>query len=305
MKYYDTQIWFSGSESAYLIIPEDQTNLILWLGQSQSGKERNLLFTGDDIASELGGADSLGFLATWLATEYLDDAVGDATVDSVPGLRDFAGGFDFMTYDDRECVLRGGCPELGDFDVIQPYPGVDGAELIAEYVKTDLTTRPAGVAHTDSTGYQTVTLGFGMEFMSDALLPTGHYAPGASDRVDLMANIMEYFQKAPTGPGTGTEGGEAFITKLSHARPNPFNPATTIAYSLAGRSNVAIRVYDVAGRVVRTLVDGEVEAGEHVIVWDGTTDSGKHAASGVYFVRMETAGQTGALRATRKLVLLK
>jgi hypothetical protein len=202
-------------------------------------------------------------------------------------------------------VLRGGCPELGDFDVIQPYPGVDGAELVAEYVKADLTMRPAGVAYTDSAGYQAVTLGFGMEFMSDAPLPTGHYASGASDRVDLMANIMEYFGKEPTGPGTGTEGNEAIVTKLSHPRPNPFNPATTIAYSLAGRSNVAIRVYDVAGRVVRTLVDGEVEAGEHVIVWDGTTDSGKHAASGVYFVKMETAGQTGALRATRKLVLLK
>jgi hypothetical protein len=305
MKYYDTQIWFSGSESAYLVIPEDQVNLILWLGQSQSGKERNLLFTGDDIASELGAADSLGFLATWLATEYLDDAVGDATVDSVPGLRDFAGGFDFMTYDDRECVLRGGCPELGSFDVIQPYPGVAGAELVAEYVKADLTTRPAGVAYTDTSGYQTVTLGFGMEFMSDAPLPTGHYASGASDRVDLMANIMEYFAKEPTGPGTGTEGNGVFLTKLSQVHPNPFNPSTTIAYSLAGRSHVTIRVYDVAGRVVRTLVDGEAEAGEHVIVWDGTTDSGKQAASGVYFVRMEGTGDGGSFSEVGKAVMLK
>jgi hypothetical protein len=305
MKYYDTQIWFSGSESAYLVIPEDQANLILWLGQSQSGKERNLLFSGDDIASELGGADSLGLLATWLATEYLDDAVGDATVDSVPGLRDFAGGFDFMTHDDRECVLRGGCPELGDFDVIQPYPGVDGAELVAEYVKVDMTTRPAGVAYTDSTGYQTVTLGFGMEFMSDAPLPTGHYASGASDRVDLMANIMEYFEREPTGPGTGVEGTTTFATRLSHARPNPFNPSTTIAYSLAGRSHVTIHVYDVAGRVVRTLVDGEAEAGEHVIVWDGTTDSGERAASGVYFVKMEGFGEAGNFSEIGKAVMLK
>ncbi|MCK4512038.1 hypothetical protein KAW64_09875, partial [bacterium] len=304
-KYYDTQIWFASDFSAYTVKPIDQQNLIAWLSQSEEGEERNLLFTGNDIASELGGADSLGFLATWLATEYLDGTVGDATVDSVPGLRDFAGGFDFMTYDDRECVLRGGCPELCDFDVIQPYPGVDGTELIAEYVKADMSTRPAGVAHSDSTGYQTVILGFGMEFMSDALLPTGHYASGASDRVDLMANIMEYFQKAPTGPGTGTEGNGVFVTKLSHARPNPFNPATTIAYSLAGRSRVTVRVYDVAGRVVTTLVDGQVEAGPHVTVWDGTTDSGERAASGVYFAKMEVAGRAGAFRATRKLILLK
>jgi len=304
-EYYDTQIWFASDFSAYTVKPIDQENLIAWLSQSEEGKERNLLLTGNDIASALGGADSLGFLATWLATEYLDDAVGDAMVDSVPGLRDFAGGFDFMTYDDRECVLRGGCPELRDFDVIQPYPGVFGAELIAEYVKADMTTRPAGVAYTDSMGYQTVTLGFGMEFMSDFPLPTGYYASGTSDRVDLMANIMDYFAKAPTGPGTGTEDNEAFVTKLSQARPNPFNPRTTIEYSIAAPGYVTLRVYDLAGRVVRTLVDRDVEPGEHKVVWDGTTDAGQRAASGVYFVKMEIAGDSGAFRAARKLVLLK
>ena len=304
-KYYDTQIWFASDFGAYTVKPIDQQNLIAWLSQSEEGKERNLLFTGNDIASGLGAADSLAFLATWLATEYLAGTVGDATVDSVPGLRDFAGGFDFMTYDDRECVLRGGCPELCDFDVIQPYPGVDGAELIAEYVKADMTTRPAGVAYTDSMGYQAVTLGFGMEFMSDLPLPTGHYASGVSDRVDLMANIMEYFAKAATGPGTGTPNGSTFANRLTHARPNPFNPRTTIEYSVAAPGHVTLRVHDLAGRVVRTLVDCDVEPGEHKVVWDGTTDAGRRAASGVYFAKMEVAGRAVAFRATRKLILLK
>jgi len=307
MKYYDTQIWLTNKFNAYTLTTRDQRDLISWLGQAGEGKERNLLLTGNDIGYELveAGDETLGFYTDWLATEYLDNAVGEATVDSVPGLRDFAGGFDFMTHDDRECVLRGGCPELGYFDVIQPYPGVLGAELIAEYVKADMTTRPAGVAYTDSTGYQTVTLGFGMEFMSDVLLPTGHFAPGVSDRVDLMANIMEYFAKAPTGPGTGSEDNEMFVTKLSHARPNPFNPSTTIAYSIAGRSRVTIRVYDAAGRVMRTLVDSPVDAGPHMAVWDGTADAGQRAASGVYFVRMEAEGPAGGFREVRKVVLLK
>ncbi|MCK4511555.1 T9SS type A sorting domain-containing protein, partial [bacterium] len=307
MKYYDTQIWFTNKFNAYTLLTTDQRNLISWLSQAGEGKERNLLLTGNDIGYELveAGDETLGFYTQWLAVEYLGDAVGEATVDSVPGLRDFAGGFDFMTYDDCECVLRGGCPWLPSFDVIQPYPGIPGAELVAEYVRIDLTALPAGVAYTDTSGYQAVTLGFGMEFMSDAPLPTGHYASGASDRVDLMANIMEYFGKEPTGPGTGTEGNEVFVTKLSQARPNPFNPTTTIAYSLAGRSNVAIRVYDVAGRVVRTLVDGEAEAGPHTIVWDGTTDSGERAASGVYFVKMEGTGDAGAFGKVIKAVMLK
>ncbi len=306
MKYYDTQIWFTDEFDYYTIKAFDQRNLIEWLSESAEGKERNLLLTGNGIGTELidYGADTLGFYTDWLAVEYLENSVGPVLDDSLSGLRDFAGGFDFMTYDDRECVLRGGCPELAYFDVIQPHPGIDGAELVAEYVKADLTTRPAGVAFTNTPGYQAVTLGFGMEFMSDALLPNGHFSSGAPDRVDLMANIMEYFGKPPAGPGTGADGG-VFVTRLEHARPNPFNPRTTIEYGVAAPSRVMLRVYDLAGRVVRTLVDGDVEAGEHKVVWDGTTDGGQRAASGVYFVRMEAAGHTDAFHATRKLVLLK
>ena len=310
MKYYDTQIWFTSDLNSHTIKRFDQRNIIEWLSQAGEEKERNLLLTGNDIGYELveAGDETLGFYTQWLAVEYLGDAVGEATVDSVPGLRDFAGGFDFMTHGDGECVLRGGCPWLASFDVIQPYPGVPGAELVAEYVRIDLEPRPAGVAYTDSTGYQTVALGFGMEFMSgneDAALPSGHYPPGISDRVDLMANIMEYFAKEPTGPGTGAEDNEVLVTTLSHARPNPFNPSTTIAYSLAGRSRVTIRVYDLAGRVVRTLVDGEAEPGEHVTVWDGTTDSGERAASCVYFVKMEGSGDASRFSKVSKIVMLK
>ncbi len=307
MKYYDTQIWFTNKFNAYTLLTTDQRNLVSWLSQAGEGKERNLLLTGNDIGYELveAGDETLGFYTQWLAVEYLGDAVGEATVDSVPGLRDFAGGFDFMTHDDRECVLRGGCPWLPSFDVIQPYPGIPGAELVAEYVRVDLTALPAGVAYTDTSGYQTVTLGFGMEFMSDALLPTGHYASGASDRVDLMANIMEYFEREATGPGTGVENGDVFVTKLGRARPNPFNPRTTFEYTLAGRSNLTIRVIDLAGRVVRTLFAGERGPGEHAVVWDGTTDSGKHAASGVYFIRMEGTGDGGSFSEVGKAVMLK
>jgi hypothetical protein len=162
------------------------------------------------------------------------------------------------------------------------------------------------VAYTHPTkGYQTVNLGFGVEFMAGALLPTRVYASGAADRVDLITNIMEYFGKAPTAPGTGTDDGGVFVNRLDHARPNPFNPTTTIAFSLAGRSRVTIRVFDAAGRVVRTLVDSQLEAGPHTVIWNGTTETGRRAASGVYFVKMETTGPTDVFRANRKLVLLK
>ncbi len=150
--------------------------------------------------------------------------------------------------------------------------------------------------------YRTVNLGFGLEFMMDALQPNGFYATGIYDRADFMANILEYFGKEPAGPGTGVAGTPGAMTRLGLARPNPFNPVTTIEYVLASRGHVTIRVYDPAGRTVRTLVDAAVDAGEHTAIWDGTTDSGDHVASGVYFLRMET---DEGYAASGKIVLLK
>jgi hypothetical protein len=189
---------------------------------------------------------------------------------------------------------------------VQPVAAATGAETAAEYLTQSAEVWPAGVAYTHPTmGYQTVNLGFGMEFMAGDLLPTREYTSGAADRVDLMANIMSYFGKSPTTTPTGAEEGAVFANRLGHARPNPFNPSTAIGFSLAAESRVLLRVFDCAGRVVRTLVDAEVEAGAHSAAWDGTTDTGSRAASGVYFVRMQADGPAGAFREARKVVLLK
>ncbi|MCK4408946.1 MAG: T9SS type A sorting domain-containing protein, partial [Candidatus Eisenbacteria sp.] len=114
----------------------------------------------------------------------------------------------------------------------------------------------------------------------------------------------EYFEKEPTGPGTGVNDGGVFVSKLDYPRPNPFNPRTTVEYTVATPGHVTLRVYDLAGRAVRTLVDGDVEVGEHRVVWDGTTDAGQRAASGVYFVRLESFDGSKTEEATQKLVLL-
>ncbi len=88
---------------------------------------------------------------------------------------------------------------------------------------------------------------------------------------------------------------------LAQNTPNPFNPMTTIAYNVPQESQVAIRVYDVSGRVVRTLVDGVTEPGRHAAVWDGRNDHGEHCGSGVYFCVMETPEYRGS----HKMMLLK
>ncbi len=70
------------------------------------------------------------------------------------------------------------------------------------------------------------------------------------------------------------------------AAPNPFRGSTRIAFSLPTRERVALRLYDVAGRLVRTLEDGELEAGAHARMWDRRTERGAMARSGVYFARL-------------------
>jgi hypothetical protein len=176
-----------------------------------------------------------------------------------------------------------------------------GAELVAEYVDGEMNVYPAGVAYTHPTlGYQTVNLGFGMEFMVGDRLGNGFFMSGASDRVDLMENILNYFGFLVHATDAG-DASHALTTALGRARPNPFNPMTTIDYSIAAPGRVTLRVCNLAGRLVRTLVEAERRAGAYEVLWDGTTDSGDRAASGVYFVRMEAPGYRGS----EKLVLLK
>ncbi|MBU1149161.1 T9SS type A sorting domain-containing protein, partial [Patescibacteria group bacterium] len=89
--------------------------------------------------------------------------------------------------------------------------------------------------------------------------------------------------------------------RLEQNRPNPFNPTTTISFTVGQPSWVSFGVYDVAGRLVCTFVDGKLEAGPVTVTWDGTNHHGRKVSSGVYFYRLETSD----VCLTRKMVLLK
>lgn len=87
---------------------------------------------------------------------------------------------------------------------------------------------------------------------------------------------------------------------LSQNYPNPFNPETIISYSLPKTATVRLTIYNVFGRMIRTLVDGSMKPGEHRIVWDGRDNQGRKVASGVYFYKLEA----GEFRAMKKMILL-
>jgi len=88
---------------------------------------------------------------------------------------------------------------------------------------------------------------------------------------------------------------------LSQNYPNPFALETRFDYSLDRQASVSLRVYDVAGQLVRTLVDGERSTGRYTNLWDGRDAAGERVAAGVYFCRLRTDGQT----LVRKIVCVR
>lgn len=328
MKYYHTQIWFAADFDANVMWKVDQFSLIQWLQEASEGEERNLLLTGNDISWELmspaANEETLGFHDIWLAASYEGEVFGHtgaSLADTTAGLQDHAGDWTFMDYDDGQCILAGACPDpIEYFDKIDVQSGVPGNEVVADYIHNSCgTISPAGVAYTQPTlGYQTIILGFGVEVMMDGICGaagnyegpnSSYYKCGIEDRVNLMGNIMGdlttkqpgYFQLQPGGTPTDVVDG-GLKNALSHAYPNPFNPATKIAYSVKEAGQVTIEIYNVAGKVVRTLLDSKVDAGTtDFVVWNGSDDLGEKCASGVYFYRINAPGFTSS----RKMVMLK
>lgn len=90
-------------------------------------------------------------------------------------------------------------------------------------------------------------------------------------------------------------------SRLNAPYPNPFNPATNVSFDLAQPGPVRVKIYDSRGQLIRELVNEDLPAGSHQVLWDGKTNFGGGAPSGVYFLRFETAGTTS----TRKMTLLK
>jgi hypothetical protein len=113
-------------------------------------------------------------------------------------------------------------------------------------------------------------------------------------------DASDAFFRIPSPIGTG-EVPRAVAFGLFQNYPNPFNPMTSIVFSLDRASSVSLRVFDVSGRLVRTLAEGPYAAGRHTVSWDGRDSSGKLAASGVYSYVLESDRKSAA----RKMVLLR
>ncbi|MGD8395133.1 MAG: FlgD immunoglobulin-like domain containing protein, partial [Candidatus Eiseniibacteriota bacterium] len=300
----------------------DQQRLEEWLQACSAQpphENRFLLLEGLGWASDVDSRTVHGpaFLAG-LGVDVIDDSYCDMSGDlrrcaRITGNPATAPGLDGEVY-------ASGCPECLPFDMLAT--SGDG-EILANYVHsleggndpvdcTDDVNQPAWAAVVRrASGTQecqrSAALGISTSRLHtlncvDECQFEAWSTGGALE--DLVVGLFDW-AGLPIGTTAAGEPPPAppVVTRLLGARPNPADAQdrATIRFTLAARGHVRLRVYDVGGRHVRTLVDAVLDAAGHAVDWDGRDAQGRRLSSGVYFYELDAPGYTAA----RKLVLLE
>jgi hypothetical protein len=275
---------------------QDLQVLTAWLDTGGKG----LLATGDGLVHDLNFAGMPGqsFLADVLQVDYVDFTVRDLIggqasplVLPITGNPVFADG-PVPSFDVSSWIAYGGCPTRHTFDAVTPRAG---GQILAKF--TDPAGNPGvypysaatlaagvGAAGTSSAISLPYDLGFIRTDPTEAAKVAATYAA----RMRVLQKVLEYFGFSPgIVEPSGVPGATAFAASQ---HPNPFNPATTISYTAPRPGRLTVKVYDLRGRLVRTVFDDQVTVSGSVD-WDGTDDRGAQAASGVYFYEVRLGGE--------------
>jgi len=300
---YQKIIWNTGDLSAGLIgdgtgNPSTENDFaLLYEFLDQRAESPGLYLSGDDIAEEwvtLAGTDAVNLRATYMNFDLISGdhvSVGEPVSPLVIGL---AGGvFDHAAGPDTMIALGGQCASISDFDVLAA-TGPSQAAMAYSGTPARVAVVMQKTANTAGDTARVVLSGFSYHWIRDdrPRIPV--------DRADHLADIIRWLQN-DVDPPTAATGGLVYAFSLSQNQPNPFNPTTTIAFGVARGGRVTLRVYDVAGRLIKTLVDDERIPGAYKSTWDGRNNDGRHVSSGVYFYRLVAGGETRV----KKMVVLK
>ncbi len=243
--------------------------------------------------------DSKEFFGDWALANFLDDTgIPDGRYgyagDTLPAFNAFrthstyptsnSGSVQGWAAEYIRCQDVGGALHL-DFD------GIDSREFIVSMIGLDASL-PTVIAQVPLDEFNDGAFDFAA-------------AQGYDEIIVAVANVYNYsgsysysLDIVPTDAGQG----EASPLRLAAAYPNPFNPKTSLRFSLDTERAIRLSVTDVSGRVLKILADGIQGPGEHVMSWDGRDESGTSLPSGVYFAHLSDS--SGRLE-SRKLVLLK
>jgi hypothetical protein len=262
----DLVIWFTGGNALGTSVSSFEQAML----QNLLDRGGALLLTGQNLCFDLRG--------TALMSDYLHSRF--QTV--YPQAQSVVGVAGDPISDGLEFSIRGGS---GADNQIRPgvmTPDDDLATVIWEYSSSSY---HAGVRAQGET-YRAVLMGFGLEAIDNE-----------ADRDTVLARTVEWLLAGAAAEPWPGAGPREFA--LNPAYPNPFNPVTTIPYTLAQRGQVSLRIFDVLGRQTAVLVSGMQDGGDHLAHWNASG-----SPSGLYFCRLDvTSGKV--YHATRKLMLLK
>ncbi|MDO9069766.1 MAG: FlgD immunoglobulin-like domain containing protein, partial [Deltaproteobacteria bacterium] len=186
----------------------------------------------------------------------------------------------------------GGANNRFSMDKIKPLAGGDSV----------FTFKPSGSSGvvSCSTTYQTIYCTVPLEAM------TKDRAGGRMSRTTFIGRALNWFGIQTfykvAGEATAEAGLNGDAALLYQAFPNPFSGSTTtISFNLPAAGNVSLKVYNVAGQVVKTVCDEQRPAGVHKITWNGTDETGNKVSNGIYLYRLVANDQSQ----TKKLIVLR
>jgi hypothetical protein len=275
---------------------DDFALLYTFLDNSTQGP--GLYISGDGIPGDWDGSASLS--AINLRSVYLSFNVVTTDHKTVGlGINPLGigvtGGCFAHTAGPDTMVVYGGCFGINEFDVLAPtgsavtemrFNGNPAHAAAISQITTNASNAEARV----------MMEGFSFDLIRDDRAGANG---GIMDRVHHLYDVITWLQNILGEPTDAPPSPRA--NALAQNYPNPFNPQTTIAFAIKDRGAVSVKVYNVAGQLVRTLVNEDRTAGAHTVVWDGRNDSGSPVSSGVYFYKLVASD----FSQTKKMVLLK
>ncbi len=120
-------------------------------------------------------------------------------------------------------------------------------------------------------------------------------------------NNVDFTLSPATPTGVTDRGTTPAAFALQQNYPNPFNPSTTIGFNIPASSRVSVKIFNLLGQEVVSLVNGELAAGTHAVLWNGKDNAARSVASGIYFYKLTATPSSGGQEVTqiRKMILMK
>ncbi len=298
IKDYETMMYTSGDLEKYTISevdyesdPGDDVGLLdTWLADG-----KNMLITGDAVVDDLFSyGEGTNFVNNWIQvtlTSYdLRPLIDGQTA---PLVLPIAGNTVGLT---TEFIAYGGCPILNQFDAVEV---AEGAERIAEFADAS----GAGNVYPYAAGVYSPVGGSQVVYFPVDLMywytPEKVNAPFQA-RTTALQEILLFFGYLPETP-VGVEVPN--IPFVVNNYPNPFNPSTKIEFNVPKAGKVSVKIYNIKGELVKTLVDKNYDKGTaYTATWNGTDNNNRAMASGVYFAKTKVAGEYTTMN---KLTLVK